>query len=400
MLKNKRFFLGITSSIACYKSIELIRLLQKQGAVVQVGMTVNATRFIQPLLLQRITGRDVYVDMFDKTKQSIEHINATTNLDGFIIAPATANILAKITHGIADDFVSTAYLSNTAPVFLAPAMNTHMWQNQATQDNMQILRKRGTQCIGPESGELACKVTGIGRMSEAATILQAIQDYYHQSQTLANKQILITAGATKEAIDPVRFISNHSSGKMGFALAQACIEQGANVTLITGQTHLQPPVGANTIVVQSANEMYTQVMQYADQNDIIIKCAAVSDYTIANPASFKVQKQDSFTLELTKTKDILKELGNSKKASQFLVGFAAQTDDILTYARKKYTEKKLDMIIANQVGKKDTGFYSDTNQATIITAKEEIALPLLHKTELAKEIVRLIVKEYKQKLAC
>ena len=366
MFENKNILLGVTGGIAAYKAAYLAGALKKEGASVQVAMTKNATKFIAPLSFETLTGNPVYTDTFRREGDfDVAHISLAQKADFAVIAPATANFIAKMAAGIADDMLTTTCLALTCPVFIAPAMNTAMYENKLTQQNMDKLRKLGVHFIDPEEGLLACGDTGVGRMSEPDEIISALKNKFALLQDFAGVRILITAGPTIEKIDPVRYLTNRSSGKMGYALALEAVRRGARVTLISGPVSLAPPVGAETIAVQNADEMYRAVMQNKNKADIIIKCAAVADYTPVRVSGNKIKKGQSFTLELKATKDILSELGDGNKKI-FLVGFAAETDHVLEYAREKLIEKNLDMIVANDVSDSGVGFDSDDNAVDIL----------------------------------
>ncbi|MCK4869874.1 MAG: bifunctional phosphopantothenoylcysteine decarboxylase/phosphopantothenate--cysteine ligase CoaBC [Gammaproteobacteria bacterium] len=392
-LQNKKITLGITGCIAAYKAAELIRILKKQGAEVQVIMTKNAQEFITPLTLQTLSQRTVYCEQFRQdVEHNIEHISAARWSDLILIAPATANIMAKITHGIADDLLSTTCLATTAPIAFAPAMNKEMWAKDITQENVQKLIARGCHIFGPATGWQACEEVGPGRMIEPAELSQHIQTLF-TPKLLANKHIVITAGPTMEPIDPVRFISNHSSGKMGYALAAAAISLGADVTLISGKTQLTPPHGAQFQLVNTTNEMYQATMQASSNCDIFIATAAVADYKITQPSSQKIKKQtDNLTLELTKNPDILASVA-ALPNPPFTIGFAAETEQLSENAIQKLNHKKLNMIAANLVGP-ETGFDKDENELLVITKTgEQHQLTKKLKSILAHELLTLIAKQ-------
>ncbi|MBF0451325.1 MAG: bifunctional phosphopantothenoylcysteine decarboxylase/phosphopantothenate--cysteine ligase CoaBC [Candidatus Magnetomorum sp.] len=383
-LKNKTIILGVSGGIACYKSVELVRLLQKAGASVYVVMTQNATRFVGPLTFEAISGHPVCLELFAPTPDTtFHHIQWAEMADAVLVAPTTANVLAKVAHGIADDALTTFLLAVQSPILLSPSMNTRMWENKAVQENVSILENRNISILQPASGELACGTTGAGRQPDAAIIVEYLhrllspQDYY-------GKKILVTAGPTIEYIDPVRFISNPSSGKMGYAIARAFYSRGANVTLITGPTHIEFPFDIRTISVQTANEMADAVFEHESQMDIIIKAAAVADYHVTQKAAHKIKKDtDELHIALKKNQDILKELGRRKK-HQILVGFAAETQELKNNALQKLSAKNLDMIVANIVGQKDSGFQADTNHVMFFfkDGKEE-SIPLMSKESIA-----------------
>ncbi|MEW6129276.1 MAG: bifunctional phosphopantothenoylcysteine decarboxylase/phosphopantothenate--cysteine ligase CoaBC [Acidobacteriota bacterium] len=397
--------LGVTGGISAYKAVEVMRGLQKSGVEVQVVMTKNATRMVTPLTFQSISGYPVIDGMWTPTHDpEIKHIELAQNTDLILVAPATANILAKFANGIADDFLTTLYISATAPVLVAPAMNVEMWAHPATQENVEKLRKHGVLFVDPESGYLACKTVGPGRLAEPQQIVQKALEILGKKKTsatdkatydLLNENILITAGPTYEAIDPVRGITNRSSGKMGYAIAEAARRRGAKVTLITGPVNLSPPSSATTIQVKSAAEMYDAVMQNLAESTMIIMAAAVADYTPAKKANHKIKKGDGkIILELEPTKDILAAVGRVKDG-RVLIGFAAETENVEANARKKLINKKADLIVANDVSRIDSGFEVNSNQVSLISLEETINLELLPKMEVAEKILdsALIIKQ-------
>lgn len=392
-MAEHKIILGITGGIAAYKSAELVRILQKEGSGIKVAMTRNATRFISPLTFEALTKNNVIWDMFNPETPPLAHITWGQEPDLIIIAPATANFIAKMAHGIADDFLSTMVLAATAQILLCPAMNSEMYANSITQENIKKLMKNGCIVMEPGEGELACNTEGPGRLPEPIDIAeQALLMLSHKD--LSGLKILITAGPTLESIDPVRYITNRSSGKMGYALARAAAMRGAVVTLISGPTSLTPPHGVKFHAVKSALEMKKQVFNFNKGMDVIIKAAAVADYRPVKPASRKIKKKDDkYTLDLIKNPDILFELGKEKsRAKYILVGFAAETGDFVSNAREKLEAKNLDMIILNDVTKKDSGFDVDTNQVRIIYkngSKED--LELMTKAELANQILDRII---------
>ncbi len=366
MLQDTNILLGVTGGIAAYKAAFLASLLKKEGAFVQVVMTKNAMEFITPLTFETLTGNPVITDTFrHEGVFDVAHVAIAKKTDVALIAPATANFIAKMAAGIADDMLSTTCLALTCPIFVAPAMNTAMYLNKITAGNIQSLKNLGIRFIDPSEGVLACGDTGIGRMAETDEILSALEGLVSCEQDFSGSRILITAGPTLEPIDPVRYLTNRSSGKMGYALAKEALKRGAQVTLISGPVSIEPPAGAGMISVTSAEEMYKAVMENKNQADIIIKCAAVADYTPVHIAKNKIKKADSFTLQLKATKDILNELGQEIRTA-FLVGFAAETDHVMEYAKKKLDDKNLDMIVANDVSGIGVGFDSDSNAVGII----------------------------------
>ena len=404
MLTNTHILLGITGGIAAYKSAELIRLLKKSGADVRVVMTHSATQFITPLTIQALSGNATHIELMDATADNgMDHINLARWADIFIIAPATANIIAKMNHGLADDLLSTLYLAATCPVFIAPAMNQAMWNKAITQNNFASLQQQGVLTIGPEQGSQACGETGYGRMSEPLAICQRIIEHFIPPQSLtdkplANIKILISAGPTREAIDPVRYISNRSSGKMGYAIAKAAILAGAKVTLISGPVTITAPDNCELIAVESAADMHEAVISRAPDHHIYIGAAAVADYspTDANPNKIKKQAE-STTLTLHKTKDILADLTQLDNPP-FTVGFAAETNDLSAYALDKLTTKKLNMIAANLVGGAVGGFDSDVNALHVFWTNGEQLLPMTDKERLAEQLIELIAIHYKRSL--
>ncbi|MFO8069762.1 MAG: bifunctional phosphopantothenoylcysteine decarboxylase/phosphopantothenate--cysteine ligase CoaBC [Alkalibacterium sp.] len=396
MLKGKKVALYVTGGIAVYKVVDLMRTLIKLGAEVQVAMTEAATQFVSPLTFQVLSKNSVYIDVFtEENPQQVSHIYFADWADVAIVAPLTANTLAKMAHGMADDFVSTALLATTCPVFTIPAMNHHMFENQATQANIETLRGRQVYVMHPDEGFLAEGYSGKGRFPEQSRIIDELYLFIRQSNSylpLEGKSILVTAGGTKERIDPVRFISNDSSGKMGHAVAEAAWEKGAEVILITASAL---PISSNIRVerVESANEMYEAVSKKFDTSDALIMAAAVSDYTPERNYNQKMKKQEHLDLKLTKTPDILKEMGKRKRPSQCLVGFAAETENLTDYAKKKLVEKKADLIVANEVGKSDRGFNVDENEVTFIShQREPQTIQLKEKKDIAEDIIDWITE--------
>ncbi len=388
MLKKKNVLLGVTGGIAAYKAAYLASALKKEGADVQVVMTENAAQFITPLTFETLTGNPVYTDTFKREADfDVAHVTLAKKTDIAVIAPATANVLAKMACGIADDMLTTTILALECPVFAAPAMNTAMYKNKVTQQNIDKLKELGVRFIQPAEGLLACGDTGVGRMAEPDEIVTALLSYDLKNQDYAGVRMLITAGPTEEPIDPVRYLTNRSSGKMGYALAAEALDRGAQVTLVSGPVCIAPPSGAKVIGVSSAEEMYKAVMEHKKEADVIIKCAAVADYTPVMIAENKIKKGESFTLELKATKDILSELGSGEK-SAFLVGFAAETDHVVEYARKKLKEKNIDMIVANDVSDTGVGFDSDNNEVTVIHCRgRETNFPAASKGTIAGHIL-------------
>lgn len=399
-LKNKNIVLGVSGGIACYKSPEIVRRIRESGGEVSVIMTGSATEFIKPLVFQALSERPVATSLFSLAEENqIGHIKIVEQADAMVIAPATANIIGKMAQGIADDYVSTSFLACIAPVFIAPAMNHHMWNNLAVQDNLEILRSRGIRIIPPGSGFLACGSYGPGRMADPAQIVSTIETYFNemagadtQSPPLKNLQVLITAGPTQERIDPVRYLSNDSSGKMGYALAECCRDLGATVILVSGPTALPSPPGIETIHVVSAQEMMDSVMKHSNQSQIIIKAAAVSDFRVKSPNPQKTKKKETLTLELVRNPDILLTLGQNKSDDQILVGFAAESQNVGRYAMQKLKDKNLDLIVANNITQRDAGFNVDTNRVLLIDGDGTKELPLLTKEEVARRIMTHIME--------
>ncbi len=387
---NKKIVLGVCGGIAAYKSALLVRELTRLGAEVRVVMTDSAQEFITPMTLQALSGQDVRSSLFDPlAERAMGHIELARWADYLLIAPASANCLAKLAHGLADDLLSTLYLVAETPVFLCPAMNRSMWAHPATRQNCDVLKARGAIFIGPAEGSQACGEEGFGRMSEVDAIISALR-LHEVHQRLAGHRVLITAGPTREAIDPVRFISNCSSGQMGYAIAAAAFMAGAEVTLISGPTALIPPEGVRYHAVISAKEMLDAVTQYFEPGMIFIGTAAVADYCVQSPATQKLKKQkyDTLSLNLAINPDILATIAQTTEAA-YVVGFAAETEHVLTHAKQKLLSKQVDMIVANQVGN-GLGFDSELNEVTILTQEGQFALPLMHKTRLAAQIIAIL----------
>ena len=394
-LTGRKIVLGVTGGIAAYKSAEIVSRLRHLGATVHVIMTQNATEFVTPLTFQTLSANQVVTDTFAAPEYwNVEHVALAKLAEVFVIAPATANILAKMANGIADDMLSTTVLATKAPVLAAPAMNTGMWTAEATKKNVETLKERGVRMIGPDSGILACGDEGAGRMSEPETIVEEICRILTRKQDFARKKVLVTAGATRERLDPVRFITNDSSGKMGFAIAEAARDRGAEVTVIRGSVTAEIPTGVRVVPVESARDLFNAMMKEAPKQDVIIQAAAVSDYRPAEQKDKKIKKEGgkSLTLELTENPDVAKAVGEIKKPGQILVGFAAETDNVQKNAQSKLTKKNLDMIVANDVTKPGAGFNVDTNIATLITADGIEEQPLQTKRQLAERILDKIMK--------
>ena len=398
MAKEKfRVGLGVSGGIAAYKAIEVLRGLQKAGCDVSVCMTKHATEFIQPLTFRALTNKYVLVDDYAADNpDAIAHINFSQNIDLLLVVPATANVIAKFANGIADDFLTSTYLAANCPVLIAPAMNTEMWNKPATQRNLEQLKKDGVQFVAPIAGRLACEPVGTGKLEDVEkiveTALKVLTAETQRRKDLESEKILITTGGTCEAIDPVRFISNHSSGKMGFAIADEAAKRGADVTVIVGAVSVKPPENVKIINAVSAQKMHEAVMKNLSDATVYIGAAAVADYRPKNVAENKIKKNDeSLTIELERTTDILSEVSKNRHKNLLVVGFAAETNNVIEYARSKMERKNLDMIVANDVTKKGAGFGSDENQATIITKENSIELPLMSKNELSNKILDEII---------
>lgn len=393
MLKGKTVLLGVTGSIAAYKIAYLASALKKLHADVHVLMTANACNFITPITFESLTGNKCLVDTFDRNFQfQVEHVSIAKKADILMVAPASANVIGKLAHGIADDMLTTTALACKCKKYISPAMNTNMYENQVVQDNIDILEKYGWEVIAPATGYLACGDTGAGKMPEPEVLLEYIKKELAYPKDLAGKRVLVTAGPTQEAIDPVRFITNHSSGKMGYALARVAMLRGAQVTLVSGKTALDKPMFVENVSVITAKEMFDAVTALAPTQDIIIKAAAVADYRPALVSTEKVKKSDdALSIALERTDDILKFLGEHKKPEQFLCGFSMETENMLGNSRAKLTKKNLDMIVANNLKTEGAGFETDTNVVTLITQNEEVSLPLLGKEETAARILDKII---------
>lgn len=385
MLKGKVVILGVTGSIAAYKAANLASLLKKQHADVHVIMTKNALQFITPVTFETLTGNKCLTDTFDRNFQfNVEHVELAKRADLALVAPASANVMAKLAHGIADDMLTTTLLAFQGPKLIAPAMNTRMYENPVTQDNMKTLEKYGWQIIEPASGMLACGDSGKGKFPEESLLVGHVLNAAAREKDMAGLKVLVTAGPTMEAIDPVRYISNHSTGKMGYAIAKVCRQRGAKVTLVSGKTNLQPPVGVTLVPVRSAAEMYEAVTSRSAEQDIIVKAAAVADYRPAVIADQKLKKSDEdMSIALERTQDILAYLGNHKGEHQVLCGFAMETEQMVEHAKQKLVKKNLDMIAANNVKVAGAGFGTDTNVVTLITKDEVKELEIMSKEEVA-----------------
>lgn len=390
--------LAVTGGIAAYKAAEIVRLLQDRGIRVQVVMTQAAQEFVRPLTFAALSGEKVITGMFDReTAQApnidsaIEHIAVAQSIDALLVAPATADILAHFAQGIAGDFLTTLYLATTAPVVVAPAMNVNMWNHPATQNNLEILRGRGVKIVEPCAGYLACGMTGAGRLAENETIIAAVMEALGASQDLTGETVLVTAGPTREKIDPARYLTNRSSGRMGYAVAEAALRRGARVLLISGPTALTPPAAAEVTRVESAEQMLGAVLNFLPQATIVIKTAAVSDYRAKSVAEQKLKRKGPLALELEPTADILKEI-SLRKQSRIVIGFAAETENVLENARQKLASKNLDGIVVNDVSREGVGFDSERNQVTIITHDQIIEVPETTKWEVAQRVLDQVVR--------
>lgn len=417
MLKDKNIILGVTGGIAAYKCVDLVSRLRKQGADVHVILTKGAQNFVTETAMREISGNPVVTSMWQEIQQyDVEHIALARLADVVLVAPATANVIAKCACGMADDMLTTTLLATKAPVFFAPAMNTNMYENSITQQNLHTLQERGCHIIDPAAGHLACGTSGVGRMPEPQELVEILADFFATGKELAEPDeaasrqhlaegldfsglnILVTAAGTREPIDPVRYIGNRSSGKMGYAIAEAARDLGANVTLISGPSALTPLAGVNFFKVESARDMRRLVLENFPESQIVIKAAAVADYRVKNVADHKIKKNDEeMTLVLEKNPDILKELGQKKQKGQVLVGFAAETQNLIQYAQSKLEKKNLDMIVANDVSKPQAGFNVDTNLIKLLKRDGSIEeLPLMSKKDLAYIILNHVMKIYRQ----
>lgn len=389
--------LGVSGGIAAYKAAEVLRLLQDRDLRVQVIMTQAAQEFVRPLTFAALSGERVITGMFDadhaepNIDSAVEHIAVAQSIDALVVVPATADLLAKFAQGIANDFLSTLYLATTAPVIVAPAMNVNMWNHPATQANLEILRKRGVKIVEPDSGYLACGMTGAGRLAANEAIVAAVLEALGAAQDLAGETLLITAGPTREKIDPVRYITNRSSGRMGYALAEAALRRGAHVLLVSGPAAILPPDAAEITRVETAEQMRDAVLTLLPQATIVIKTAAVSDYRPKASAVQKLKRTGPMALELEPTSDILTELA-AKKTNQLIIGFAAETENVLENARKKLGKKSLDAIVVNDVSREGVGFDSDRNAVTILTQDEVVEVPETTKWEVAQRVLDQVVK--------
>jgi phosphopantothenoylcysteine decarboxylase/phosphopantothenate--cysteine ligase len=391
--------LGVSGGIAAYKAAEIVRLLQDRGIHVQVVMTAAAQEFVRPLTFAALSGEKVITSMFASdsgdaqanVESAIEHIAIAQSIDALLVAPATADVLARFAQGIANDFLSTLYLATTAPVVVAPAMNVNMWNHVATQANLEVLRKRGVRIVEPGEGYLACGMTGAGRLAGNEAIVAAVMEALGAAQDLAGETVLVTAGPTREKIDPVRYLTNRSSGRMGYAIAEAALRRGARVLLVSGPVAIAAPGGAELTPVETADEMLAAVLKLLSQSTMVIKTAAVADFRPKAAAGQKIKRKGEMTLELEPTADILAEVAR-RKTSQVVVGFAAETENVLENARKKLASKSLDAIVVNDVSRAGIGFDSDRNAVTIISHSEVVEVPETSKWEVAHRVLDQVVK--------
>ena len=393
--KKTCIVLGVTGGIAAYKACELLRLLQKRGMDVYVVMTKHATQFVAPLTFETLSGHPVAVDTFERPATwEVEHIALAKRADLFLIAPATANIIGKMANGIADDMLSTTVMATKAPVMIAPAMNTGMWENPATQHNIATLISRGVHVVTPATGHLACGDSGAGKLEDVEVICERAIAVLEKKKDLAGLRVMVTAGPTREALDPVRYISNRSSGKMGYAIARAAMERGAQVTLLTGPVAIQPPQGVRVVEFMTTQDLLERALEHAPDQDVIIQSAAPADYRAKEIAPRKMKKQGGadMTIELIENPDVAATLGKNKRADQIFVGFAAETNDVLEHARGKLVRKNLDMIVANDVTAPGAGFDVNTNIVTLITKEDMTSLPLLLKDEVADHILDAVIR--------
>lgn len=396
MLEGKHIILGVTGSIAAYKIASLASMLKKQKAAVTVVMTKNATNFINPITFEELTGNKCLVDTFDRNFQhSVEHVSLARSADVIMIAPASANVIAKAAHGLADDMLTTTLLACECPKIIAPAMNTRMYRNPVTQDNLELLRHYGMEVIAPACGYLACGDVGEGKMPEPELLFEYLVRAL-SPKNMSGIKLLVTAGPTREKIDPVRYISNHSTGKMGYAVARAAMLRGAQVTLVTGKTNLTPPIGVDTIEITSAAEMADAVKERAGAQDIIVKAAAVADYRPKYTSDEKIKKSDDeMNIALERTEDILGYLGAHKKEGQFLCGFSMETENMEDNSRKKLEKKNLDLIVANNLKQAGAGFGTDTNIVTLLSREATLHLPLMSKEDVADRLLDYIMEHRK-----
>lgn len=389
-MKKPCVVLGVTGGIAVYKACELLRLLQKRGIDVFVVMTQNACRFVAPLTFETLSGHPVAVDTFDRPQTwEVEHIALAKRADLFLIAPATANIMGKMACGIADDMLSTTVMATRAPVLVAPAMNTGMWENAAVQQNVKTLRARGVEIVAPVSGHLACGDSGAGKLEDVEVIAERACELLFAKKDMEGLRVMVTAGPSREALDPVRYISNRSSGKMGYAIAQAAQKRGAEVTLLSGPVAIEAPLGVKLVPFTTTQELLDRASELAQEQDLLIQAAAPADYRAKEIAPQKIKKQggEPMTFTLVENPDVAATLGKAKRSGQVFVGFAAETNDVLAHARDKLARKNLDMIVANDVTRPGAGFDVDTNIVTLITKDGQEALPMMSKAEVAQRIL-------------
>jgi phosphopantothenoylcysteine decarboxylase / phosphopantothenate---cysteine ligase len=394
--------LGVSGGIAAYKAAEIVRHLQERGVRVQVVMTAAALEFVRPLTFAALSGEKVITSMFGSSAEepnldsAVEHISVAQSIDCLLVAPATADVIAKFAQGIANDFLSTLYLATTAPVVIAPAMNVNMWQHPATHANLEILRQRGVHVVEPDSGYLACGMIGAGRLAEPEHIVAATLERLGVAQDLAGETVLVTAGPTHEPIDPVRYLGNRSSGKMGYAIAEAALRRGAKVILVSGPTAIQPPSSADTVFVETAQQMRAAVLERWEQATFIIMAAAVGDYHVASTSKEKIKRDGAMALQLEPNPDILADLGSLRhalgKPSPILIGFAAETENGLENARAKLAKKHVDAIVLNDVSRSDIGFNSDRNEIAIVTTGETVQVPEASKLEIAQKILEFALR--------
>lgn len=402
MLNGKTVVLGVTGSIAAYKMANVASALVKEGADVHVVMTKNATNFINPITFETLTNNKCLVDTFDRNFQfHVAHVSLSQKADVFMIAPASANIIGKLANGIADDMLSTMALAASCKIIVAPAMNTHMYENKIVQDNLDKLKKFGFEVIEPAAGRLACGDVGAGKLPGENILLDYIRREIEFPKDMAGLKVLVTAGPTVEKIDPVRYITNHSSGKMGYAVAEIASKRGADVTLISGPVHIEPPAFVKTVNIQSADDMYNAVMDNLSECDILVKAAAVADYTVPDVSDEKIKKKnDDLSLALSKTKDILKAVGERKTDRQIICGFSMETSNLIENSKKKLVSKNCDMIIANNLKDDGAGFGVDTNKVTIITENNADSLDVMTKKETAEKILDVALSLLKSKREC
>lgn len=393
MLTGKNIVLAVTGSIAAYKIAGLASTLKKLNGNITVLMTQNATNFINPITFETLTENKCLIDTFDRNFQyNVEHVSLAKMADVVLVAPASANVIGKLANGIADDMLTTTVMACKCKKIIAPAMNTNMYENPIVQDNIEKLKRFGMEVITPDTGHLACGDTGMGKMPSEETLLSYILKEVQCEKDMKGKKVLVTAGATREKIDPVRYITNHSTGRMGYAIAKAAMLRGAEVTLVTGKTSLMPPPFVRTIEIESAEDMYNAVMSNAASSDIIVKAAAVADYRPKKPADNKIKKKDEeMLIELERTKDILKTLGENRRDNQFICGFSMETENMVENSREKLYKKSIDMIVANNLKTAGAGFGTDTNIVTFITREETVEKPIMTKDEVAHEILSYIL---------